>query len=796
MLMSKLYSKAKSYTHNDPRVITPSSIPIFILPPTLDKIPSHKTELDDTFDCWSLGEEKKEPVISSSWKNNDSKRSTAKKQSCPDQPLDQDESDFVQKSTNQLKSCPVASGPFKNSVKQPAACTSLENLFKQSQHKDSSVAGSTNRKSFDTSSQSNFQSRKQNSSKSLVKNLFRSGFLSNSVLQDDLNIKENFCNLWVLHGDYKPVESSVSKSFNLGQNCDHQVLKSASVNNLNLKNGTKSEDQMQRDHLIHLLSQLQTEEQKSCAKKSSKSKCKKEKRSKSETLLTLTSLLSADLELKPGDIGKSPCRKRSRNLSTKCLNVLSTPSKANYGYFLDVSKSRENSLNTDTISESRRFSFKNLFNKISQKKSSTISMDSRLNTETRHNKSLSNSPSLSSHSSTLFSKVNHSATNTQSDPMVNKIKSPNDDDYDKIFSDFLKAPHCTNLPPSLLSDKKSAPVHGKRCKNLFRYLFRTKSCTSESSVKHRRSRTLDSSLKKKMKFFVRKNSVNSRMEEGEKVYKVSERQESEQEVEEAESGKSVGADFHRHFSLTNCDFYQMEREARKKKSSMSKSNESLYIEASLLRNKKPSDKGFLKGFMAKEKAALSALVDVSFERLQQNMRGHMISIDIKNLRVDPLIEINCVKAKLSYLTLELVECDTKLMAKIRKIKVKKCKFDHNLKNLCKPIDFDLVSEHFMAVTEEAMSLQIRKMHAGSTGDQGSGGQGAKKDVSGFGQSGDGERKFLFFLNVELHSYIPVSRKILSSTFRKKKRIFKGQCQIHENFISSTQFTKNFVLNEI
>lgn len=44
--MSKLYNKAKSYAHNDPRVITPSSIPIFILPPTLDKIPNHKTDLE------------------------------------------------------------------------------------------------------------------------------------------------------------------------------------------------------------------------------------------------------------------------------------------------------------------------------------------------------------------------------------------------------------------------------------------------------------------------------------------------------------------------------------------------------------------------------------------------------------------------------------------------------------------------------------------------------------------------------------------------------------------------------
>jgi len=61
---------------------------------------------------------------------------------------------------------------------------------------------------------------------------------------------------------------------------------------------------------------------------------------------------------------------------------------------------------------------------------------------------------------------------------------------------------------------------------------------------------------------------------------------------------------------------------------------------------------------------------------------------------------------------------------------------------------------------------------------------------------DKTKTYLFVFSVEIHSYLPVSRKILSSTFRKKKRIFKGQCQIHENFISSTQFMKEFCLNEV
>lgn len=225
--------------------------------------------------------------------------------------------------------------------------------------------------------------------------------------------------------------------------------------------------------------------------------------------------------------------------------------------------------------------------------------------------------------------------------------------------------------------------------------------------------------------------------------------------------------------------------------------------------------------MLKEKKSnrliLNTFIEVSFEKLQQHLNGHLISINIKNLRTKPLMEINYIKAKLTYLTVELVDPEQvlassvganplnkavlsnslkkkKVLAKINKIKVKKCKFDNNLKNFAKPIDFDLVNEHFMSVTEEAMNLQMKKLlkssHNGSV-DYSEFEKGAQE-----GDSNAAKKTYLFYLTVEIHSYLPVSRKILSSTFRKKKRIFKGQCQIQENFISSTQFTKNFTLNEV
>ena len=59
-----------------------------------------------------------------------------------------------------------------------------------------------------------------------------------------------------------------------------------------------------------------------------------------------------------------------------------------------------------------------------------------------------------------------------------------------------------------------------------------------------------------------------------------------------------------------------------------------------------------------------------------------------------------------------------------------------------------------------------------------------------------KKHYIFLFTIELHSYLPISRKTLSSTFRKKKRIFRGQCQIYENFIRNTQFTKKFELNEV
>lgn len=281
------------------------------------------------------------------------------------------------------------------------------------------------------------------------------------------------------------------------------------------------------------------------------------------------------------------------------------------------------------------------------------------------------------------------------------------------------------------------------------------------------------------------------------------------------------------------DFFKYNGTKRGNNSDSIKSSNSIYVDANLVvpsrikksRSTLPDLKTELSNmatsFMFRNsanKAVLTAFVDVSIEKLQQTLHGHTLSISLKNFRTEPLIEINHIKAKFCYLSIELVDSKSidvnsirsqspsssgQMYAKINKIKTRKCKFDHNLKSFSKPIDFELVDEHFLSVTEEATNLQIRKVVMKSSGGQQSLGDTGDEDsarrlssVENNSAGGDMKKTYLFLFSIEVHSYLPVSRKILISTFRKKKRIFKGQCQIHENFIHSTQFTKQFLLTEL
>ncbi len=57
----------------------------------------------------------------------------------------------------------------------------------------------------------------------------------------------------------------------------------------------------------------------------------------------------------------------------------------------------------------------------------------------------------------------------------------------------------------------------------------------------------------------------------------------------------------------------------------------------------------------KDKTQMYAIIDVSIERLAQHFDDHVLTICLKNLRVEPLIEINHIKSRLTYLTIQLVD---------------------------------------------------------------------------------------------------------------------------------------------
>lgn len=206
----------------------------------------------------------------------------------------------------------------------------------------------------------------------------------------------------------------------------------------------------------------------------------------------------------------------------------------------------------------------------------------------------------------------------------------------------------------------------------------------------------------------------------------------------------------------------------------------------------------------------AAFIDVTIERLQQtNKNMHLLTLNLKNLKVEPLFEINHVKSKLSYFKINLCDSDEisnecindsktqyhlnntnnnlayynydsnrKNFLRIHRIKRCKLKFNANNKSLQKLIDFELDDEHFMQVNSEATFL-ITKQQPNITNNNSS-----------------NDPIYLFLLSIELHSYLPVSRLKLSSTFSKKKKMFQGVCRINENFILNTQFNKKIDLHEI
>ena len=231
------------------------------------------------------------------------------------------------------------------------------------------------------------------------KNMFKNTLLNNmqSIIVNDNNDeklnKEDYCKLWVLHGD------SETNSVN---NCAGVIANSVSANQLTkvpslnieldeTENDSKTEEQLQREYLVNLLIQLSNEEEHQLQKNNNStdnhnqdtendsSLIKKSKRSKSETFLTQNAILL-----------------NNPNIS----NIMNKYSNNNNNSNNHNNKKTNNNLNIKNSNEAlnhngdRRFSFLNIFSK----QPVTIS--------------LSHQPDISSHSHNGFLNVDENNTNT------------------------------------------------------------------------------------------------------------------------------------------------------------------------------------------------------------------------------------------------------------------------------------------------------------------------------------------------------------------------------------------------
>jgi hypothetical protein len=62
--------------------------------------------------------------------------------------------------------------------------------------------------------------------------------------------------------------------------------------------------------------------------------------------------------------------------------------------------------------------------------------------------------------------------------------------------------------------------------------------------------------------------------------------------------------------------------------------------------------------MRNSKVQVFASIDVCIERVAQQFESHVLSMSLQNLRVDPLFEINYIKSKLSYLTIQPIDLNS------------------------------------------------------------------------------------------------------------------------------------------
>ena len=708
---------------------------------------------------------------------------------------------------------------------------------------------------------------------SLVKNILRSSGLLNSTNEDNdkVTLKENYSSAWLLdHNNVQNLENFIkspdanSSHGTVYSNTDTSFAKRNTIDrsNIDLTTPLNNEEQLQRDYLVNLLKELQSNSKNQSGSVDDETndlqnKLKATKRSKSEATLNVnlinTSYTNANLCKESTDHNRKQ-KKRSNH-----LGISNQP----------VNTSHHN-LNIDAAYRRKRFSIRSLFKRSSLNKSQSSKKTSFENSNCSLNKSSSNSLGTVQNSkaaknsiATLEPRVMNNLK-ALSDLNVDKPSSStnNINNTNKSVSDSKQAIHRnfnalyldsaenkTQSSNNLMnnenfnsSSRSNSNQHDDDFDKVFNEYYAQKGydCqTDNNEDSFDGSHTVKATRHFKGIFgFLFKNSKNGRKGEGTFSTNSSTRRKKPFSDYPFEDDGSHGQDDslnkptsdENDILKSSFDIFALEKKVNKKGSC-----ETLYVDAgNVIKNYKkfnlfekndhrvsvctmksliPNAYGLfgnnnnnnnLKNNSSSKdhkhnKINLNGYIDVSFEKLQQRLNGHILSISMKNFRVEPLIEINHIKARLSYLKIKLINetgslpnsnsKKNRFMAEIKNFKSKKCKFDKNLKKFSKPVDVELIEEHFFDITEEATNIQIKKISQ----------LNVKEDTKENAKINEAQTKrhvFLFLLSIEAHSYLPISRRLLSSTFRKNKRVFRGKCQVYENFISSTEFTKRFILNEI
>jgi hypothetical protein len=701
------------------------------------------------------------------------------------------------------------------------------------------------------------------SASSLVKNILRSSGLLNSNEDNDKSLsKEHHSSAWLLdHNNVQNLEN-FTKSGDVYplhgttiSNIDTANVKKNNLDrsNIDLTSTLNNEEQLQRDYLVNLLKELQSDSKNQDGsiddeQNDLQNKLKTSKRSKSEATLNVnlinTSYTNANLSKELTENNKKQKKK------SNYLGISNQP----------VNTSNCN-LNIDAAYRRKRFSIRSLFKRSSLNKSQS-SKKTSFGEASNYSLNKSSSNSLGTVHNSKTAKHSIATIDTRvmnnlkalSDLNIDKPSSSNNISINKNVSDLKQTSHrnantlysdsvenktqstnnLMNNEKVNLSSRSNSNQHDDDIDKVFNEYYAQKGydCQTDNNEE---SFDATHTIKARKHFksifgFLFKNSKNRR-NSGESFSPISSTRRKKPFSdypfqEETSCGQDVKPNSDENDILkSSFDIFALEKKINKKGSC-----ETLYVDAgNVIKNYKKFNcfekndhrvsvctmKSLIPNAYSlfsnnnsgpKEnkhnKIDLNGYIDVSFEKLQQRLNGHILSISMKNFRVEPLIEINHIKARLSYLKIQLINETSSLpntnpkknrfLAKIKNYKSKKCKFDKNLKKFSKPIDVELIEEHFFDITDEATNIQIKKISQLNVRDEPRDNVSTKKE-----QENPPKRHiYLFLLSLEAHSYLPISRRLLSSTFRKNKRIFRGKCQVYENFISSTEFTKRFILNEI